>query len=123
MTFTFTIPLEGGEAGMQTGTHFTCFTGTTVRILTHEDSVFGSGDGGFGRRGQYSRCSVCLLYWYKSTNTGAARRVNILGVWTAVCDSAVTQFTCFTGTKVQVLTQKALQNSRRVDRCVRQLCG
>ncbi len=47
---------------------------------------------------QTVRCSVCLLYWYKSTKctrrsvTGPRRQSG-------------TQFTCFTGTKVPILTQ------------------
>jgi hypothetical protein len=38
--------------------------------------------------------SVYLLYWYKSTNTDAAAVRRLPG----------TSFTCFTGTKVQILT-------------------
>jgi hypothetical protein len=48
-----------------------------------------------------SRYSVCLLYWYTSTNTdaeGPSAHHTCLG----------TQFTCFTGTKVQIMTQKDL---------------
>jgi len=44
----------------QPGAQFTCFTGTKVRILTQ-----------LRRR---SWCSGCLLYWYKSANTDAAKR-------------------------------------------------
>ena len=46
--------------------------------------------------------SVSLRYWYKSTNTDAE------GAAGAVC-ARVAQFTRFTGTKVPILTQKALQ--------------
>jgi hypothetical protein len=65
------------------------------------------------------RHSVYLLYWYKSTNTGAAKAVQ-LGSKGNSC-SVGTQCTCFTGTKVRILTQQALNggmagrgaNSRR----------
>ncbi len=66
------------------------------------------------------RYSVCLLYWYKSTNTDAdsrspkkksaptppppGRRVKDLG----------TQFACFTGTKVQILTNGAYSRYARL---------
>jgi hypothetical protein len=61
--------------------------------------------------------SVYLLYWYKSTNTdaeGAAAASNARAIqdmsatyftrsqWLAVATG--TQFSCFTGTKVQILT-------------------
>jgi hypothetical protein len=41
-----------------------------------------------------------LLYWYKSTNTDAAR-------WLAAASYCFTHLTCFTGTKVQILTLRA----------------
>jgi hypothetical protein len=81
---------------------------------------------------QRGRYSVCLLYWYKSTNTDAASTcsaINAAGIQYALsCDAgtvtslanklanlmpdvhvlchhaAGTQFTCFTGTKIQILT-------------------
>ena len=58
--------------------------------------------GGFGAvRGahaqQRARYSLSLLHWDKSTNTDAAHPP--LG-------AAHTQFTCLTGTKVQILTQQ-----------------
>jgi hypothetical protein len=43
-----------------------------------------------------------LFYWYKSTNTDAA-----------AARTAGTQFTCFTGTKVQFLTQLEYLSARR----------
>jgi hypothetical protein len=43
-----------------------------------------------------------LLYWYKRTNTGTARRVT-----GGAADRGVRNFTCFTGTKVQILTLRA----------------
>jgi hypothetical protein len=42
-----------------------------------------------------------LLYWYQSTNISA------LGEAIKVTAPLGTHFTCFTGTKVQILTQKA----------------
>jgi hypothetical protein len=39
---------------------------------------------------------VYLLYWYKRTNTDAAATIGL---------NTDTQFTCFTGTKGQILTQ------------------
>ncbi len=42
------------------------------------------------------------LYWYKSANTDAKRRCQ------RVRQSLSSGFTCFPGTKVQILTQKAL---------------
>ena len=84
-------------------TQFTCFTGTEVQILTL-----------FSCRGvclalpspQASSCastrsvyllywySVYLLYWYRSTNADVTQAAPPQG----------TQFTCFTGTEVQMLT-------------------
>jgi hypothetical protein len=60
------------------------------------------------------RYSVYLLYWYKSTNTDteSSDKPNI-----TYCNRLWGhQFTCFTGTKVQTLTQKAVtsQTSRIV---------
>ena len=48
---------------------------------------------------QLPRYSVYWLYWYKSTDTDATRLES-----GAHGSSAGTQFTCFTGTKVQILT-------------------
>jgi hypothetical protein len=53
--------------------------------------------------------SVYLLYWHKSTNTDAEA---------GICRSRVkaqTQFTCFTGTRVQILTQKLAGQTRIMD--------
>ena len=47
----------------------------------------------------YCRCSVYLLYRYNSTNTDAEGAFSVRRL-------PGTQFTCFTGTKVQILTQK-----------------
>ena len=85
-------------------TQFTCFTGTEVQILTL-----------FSCRGvclahpspQASSCastrysdyllywySVYVLYWYTSTNADVTQAAPPPG----------TQFTCFTGTEVHILT-------------------
>ena len=63
------------------------------------------------------RYSVYLLYGYKSTNTdaeGAAALTNSGARSTRSFTSShfSTQFTRFTGTKEQILTQKALQRSQ-----------
>jgi hypothetical protein len=50
------------------------------------------------------RCSVYLLYWYKSTNTDVLRlRLRQLQ-YRPKRQLTGTQFTCFTGTKVRILT-------------------
>ncbi len=46
------------------GTQFTCFTGTKVQILTRQYKLVCN-------CAEHPRCSVYLLYWYKSTNTDA----------------------------------------------------
>ncbi len=56
--------------------------------------------------------SVCLLYWYKSANTDAReppplayQQTLSLGQPKSIDMAALgSQFTCFTGTKVQILT-------------------
>jgi hypothetical protein len=52
------------------------------------------------------RYSLYLLYWYKSANTDAAAAQDALIV------SIKDQFTCFTGTKVQILTLLLLHRTR-----------
>jgi hypothetical protein len=67
------------------------------------------------------RCSVYLLYWYKSTNTDVARlpttslaaSPSSRKLWLATTASrsralrqARAQFTSFTGTKVRILTRQ-----------------
>jgi hypothetical protein len=47
-----------------------------------------------------TRCSVYSLYWYKSTSADAAAQHALIDA-----NTPRTRFTCFTGTKVQVLTQ------------------
>jgi hypothetical protein len=82
-------------------TQFTCFPGTKVQILTHQMTCstpysnvlysLPSRKACTSTSRRSCRCSVYLLYWYKSTNTDA---------------DAGAQFTCFTSTKVRILTQK-----------------
>ncbi len=56
---------------------------------------------------QYLRYSVYLLYWYKSTNTDAdGGAVRGSRFWCTIL--------YFTGTKVRILTQKAVQRADRV---------
>jgi hypothetical protein len=55
-----------------------------------------------------------LLYKYKRTNTDAD------GALTGALDKGGTQFTCFTSTKVRMLTQKAVLRRRRLERRDRQ---
>ena len=49
--------------------------------------------------------SVYLLYWYKSTNTDSPKETDatLIALRNDVC---TTQFTCFTGTKLQILPLK-----------------
>jgi hypothetical protein len=50
------------------------------------------------------RYSVYLLYWYKSTNIDATRRERERSIGAQLRGRVRAQFTCFTGTKVQILT-------------------
>jgi hypothetical protein len=100
------------------GTRFTGFSGAKVQILTLY---------GLALLGDYLRYSRCLLCWYQSANTDAAtcRRVGqgeefeVLVQATlssgepieGVVVEAGAQFTCFTGTKVQMLTGEEVQSS------------
>jgi hypothetical protein len=122
------------------GTQFTCFTGTKVQILTPEElckdahscvhectealGLRSNNSRALLRRaeahlvlGDLERYSVYLPYWYKSnrfTSTKVlarapqTRRVAHLsaGTWSGP------QCTYFTGTKVQILAQKALPARR-----------
>ncbi len=70
-----------------------------------------------GTRGRPRRCSVYWLYWYKSTNTdadGGARCALSAATVRRRSFSVHAQFTCFTGTKVPILTQKAVRQVRIV---------
>jgi hypothetical protein len=115
----------GGVAGAEAGVKFTCFTGTTVQIRTRR---------GGGARVCVSHVSAelrrvsqifCLRYWYYSTDTDAdaahpqrRRRACMCHMsrasactphTTATRYSVYSHFTCFTSTKVQILTPAALQ--------------
>ena len=68
-----------------------------------------------GMKRRSSRYAIYLLYWYKSTNTDAegakrGRKTRSFANWIDLKSSSAlsTPLTCFTGTKVQLLTQKAL---------------
>jgi hypothetical protein len=99
------------------GTQFTCFAGTKVPVLTHAYSLlvlcfffFAAPRPPRAALCESKGTQFCLLYWCKSTNTDTA----------ALCESkdpsccrqevvapqSGTQFTCFTGTKAQILTQE-----------------
>ena len=53
------------------------------------------------------RCSIFLRYWYKSSKTDAeALCCNATVVNICLAGVPTSQFTCFTSTKVQILTQK-----------------
>jgi hypothetical protein len=86
------------------GTQFACFTGTKVQILTlrtaNSATIAGLRGDAAHNAAASNRYSVYLLCWYKSTHTdacGGTRRTMLPPV-------TGTQFTCFTGTKVQILT-------------------
>ncbi len=49
---------------------FTCFTGTKVHILTHTPPANAERMRVF----REVRYSICLMYWYKNTNTDAQGR-------------------------------------------------
>jgi hypothetical protein len=90
----------GGVRASGRGTQFTCFTGTKVQVLTQVYIyiyiyiyIYGRGTR------ERERYSVYLLYWYKSTGADA---------YLSRASGRGAQFSCFTGTKVQVLTLKAL---------------
>ena len=61
--------------------------------------------------GTPGRCEVYLLYWYKSTNTDRPLNQQRRAPPRA-CNTGA-QFTCFTSTKVQILTQKTFLAARR----------
>ena len=54
------------------GTHFTCFTGTKVQILAPKKRAAYSGDP-CRCRAVVSAYALCLLHWYKSTNTDSRK--------------------------------------------------
>jgi hypothetical protein len=91
-------------------TRFTCFTGTPVQILTYYGGGAASARGSTG-----DLYSVYLLYWYKSTNPDTEEEQLLLEDPKEIC----TQFTCFTGTKVQILTLKRNSFCSRIQRTYR----
>ncbi len=161
---------EGRSSPSNEGTHFTCFTGTKVQILSlvalqkawcrlSRTCFFWykrtNADAGGAEMKTWCRLSrTCcrffyLFYWYKRTNTDASGAsnegvvssvANLLSIlvsmaqeakpvlsllaflvqkcwYKSAVDSCVngargkagTQFTCFTGTKVQILTPSELR--------------
>jgi hypothetical protein len=108
------------RAGVFCGTQISCFTGTKVHILVCEKDgrVLGEGEEGGG----LLRYPNFLLYWYKSTKTGVRKGRASAGLRRGGRGSfAVPKFTCFTGTKVQMLTQKALLASEAFN-CRERFC-
>ena len=99
----------GRSAGPEAygGTHFTCFTGTNVQILTYWCCAI-------------RVCSIYLLF--PGTKVQILTQQALLGqqgplppprTRRASAREQGTQFTCFTGTKVQILPQKASCAMRR----------
>ena len=88
------------------GTQFTYFT-TLLYYFKITDT-----DRAMLASGKEARGTLYLLYQYKSTDTdtcGALQEAYTMeGV--RVDHTAGTQFTCFTGTKLQILTAEALQS-------------
>jgi hypothetical protein len=91
--------------GSAEGTQFTGFTGRKVQLLLTQKALLGCG-----------RYSFYLLYWYKSTNTDAEGDGRLQGLRSGEVPRAIrsircrcTQFTCFTSTKVQILTPVELR--------------
>ena len=117
-----------------TGAQFTCFTSAKVQILTQQPQPQERAAAALQALSLLAllvqnslnllaywwlqlRCrhSVCLLYWNISTSTDAATAAAAAAATAEVVsgsDAAATgtQFTCFTGIKVQILTQ--LQRQR-----------
>ena len=86
------------------GAQFTYFTSSKVQLLTQK-ALLGCG-----------RYSVYLLYWHKSTTTDAEGAGRLQGLRSGEVPRAsrsilcrCTQFTCFTSTKVQILTPEELR--------------
>ena len=117
------------QASRWAGTHFACFTGTKVQILTVEVRSFFlprmSGGKHFSVSPQCGNSCLCvggdgsvllvlyLLYWYKGTNLVTAEAPCCRSQGAAGCaHSPAAQFTCFTGTRVQILTLEVPHSSR-----------
>jgi len=136
---------EGRSSPSNEGTHFTCFTGTKVQIL----SLVALQMKAWCRLSLTCCRFFYLFYWYKRTNTDASGAsnegvvssvANLLSIlvsmaqeakpvlsllallvqkcwYKSAVDSCVngargeagTQVTCFTGTKVQILTPSELR--------------
>jgi hypothetical protein len=101
----------GGGCESRAGTHFTCFTGSKVHVLTQKRYAAGvqdesdeGGGGGvdFTRVEARNKYAVSILRRVKQKMDGRDR-IESFGI-------PGTQFTCVTGTKLHVLT---LCDSRR----------
>ncbi len=90
---------------------FTCFTGTKVQILTLRTlRILHTATSLLVQKYKY----WCLLCWYKNANTDAAH-LRILHTATSSVypnwPTAGTQFTCFTGKKLPILTLQASRHA------------
>ena len=84
------------------------FTSTKVQLLTQ---VRVSGSARSGRGTQYTQFTqFTQLYWYKSTTTDASAGERERAQWRGY-SSRYSALLSFTGTNVQILTQKARQGS------------
>ena len=109
---------SNGESGQERGAQvlkfardFTCFTGTKVQILTLRTlRTLHTATSLLVQKYIYWR----LLCWYKNTNTDAAH-LRILHTATSSVypnwPTAGTQFTCFTGKKLPILTLQASRHA------------
>jgi hypothetical protein len=93
---------EDSEMDSGLGAQFPYFTGTKVQILAADDG---------GRQPRWTAAS--LLNLFASTQVQIRTQAGTRETLTAACagaprDARRTQFTDFTSTKVQILTQKAL---------------
>ena len=99
------------------GTQFTCFTGTKVQTLTPEElleplhSIVLSCDGQGGQPSWHVR-TVSVRRHRSSSSPPHTYRFE-WNDWVGAPQGAGTLFTFFTGTKVQILTQRALQRGFR----------
>jgi hypothetical protein len=109
-----TLRLLRRRAAGVAGAQFTCFY-WYKSTDTDRDALCGC-----CRRGSCACCCACaaayLLYWYKSTNTDRAAPAAL-----ARALARAQQFTCVTGTKVQILTELHLRLLRVLLRVRRSL--
>ncbi len=98
--------------GVAQGTQFTCFTGTNVRAVLVQNTDADAWLKGPRSMPDSRGKKILMLYWYKRTNTDADAWLK--GPRSKPAKPAKNQdasaligthFTCFTGTKVQILLQ------------------